>query len=226
MVVYVNWMHLLEPVKNHKELSVHYLACWFEQMMLWLTGIYFIYFVLFKFDPYACDFLGVVICRFVLLTFRNKCKLTFKWFSRKVTNWMFKKIRSHLFRQHLHDTLTPLLRVLWRTALRLIFDTAIFCWNSRHSAPCVLANVTWGTVQGNSRREERASSSSRGERYHCKVVSLLTGLLCLVQLCMCVWGDSSNTLCSCSALLLFQLWQVTGYWMYWLLYIRWQFVTL
>lgn len=51
----------------------------------------------------------------------------------------------------------------------------------QHSAPCVLANITWGAVKENSRREKRASGSSKGERYHCSAVWLLTGSLRLVQ---------------------------------------------
>lgn len=93
-----------------------------------------------------------------------------------------KKSLTECFTQYnTWHTWTPAQCLLWQIALQLIFDI-ILCWNSWHSAPCVLANITRGAVRGNGRREERASGSSRGEKYHCKVAWLLTGLFCLVRL--------------------------------------------
>lgn len=101
-----------------------------------------------------------------------------------------------------------------------MFDIACFCWNSQHVVP-VLANITWVyTVQGEWqawRKTLQVQAEGRGitaSHSGCRLARSAEFRF--------AWSDSSNTLCSCPALLLFQLWHLTQRWIYWLLYFRWQ----
>lgn len=156
----------------------------------------------------------------------NVCLCTYKWFTSRSQNGVLWEPTAPLRPHNLHHILTPRRQQLRWLAAWLICDIARFCWNSRHSLVCVLANIKQAGVRGGEwqawrkslRFKQRGKVSLRGSLAADRTAQLCSGFR--------VWSDSSNTLCSCSALLLFQCWQVTRRWMYWLLYTGWQLQTL